>query len=49
MGTLVGKKFKELESFPPVLVAFAIIAPIVNGAIALGLCILRAVHWNVVK
>lgn len=38
MGTLVGKKFKEMDSFPPILIAFAIIAPIVNGAIALGLC-----------
>lgn len=38
MGTLVGKKFKEMESFPPVLVAFAILAPIFNGAVALGLC-----------
>lgn len=38
MGTLVGQKFKELESFPPILVTFAIIAPIVNGAIALVLC-----------
>jgi hypothetical protein len=38
MGTLVGRKFKEMESFPPALIAFAIIAPIVNGAIALMLC-----------
>jgi hypothetical protein len=35
MGTLVGKKFKEIESFPFVLVAFAVIAPIVNGTIAI--------------
>ena len=35
MGTVVGKKIKEIESFPLVLVAFAIIAPIVNGVIAL--------------
>jgi hypothetical protein len=35
MGTLVGKKFKEIENFPLVLVAFAIIAPIFNGAIAI--------------
>lgn len=35
MGTLVGKKFRELESFPPILIAFAIIAPIVNGVLAL--------------
>ena len=35
MGTVVGKKFKELESFPPLLVVFAIVAPIVNGVIAI--------------
>lgn len=38
MGTLVGKKFKEMESFPPVLAAFAILAPIFNGVVALLLC-----------
>ena len=37
MGTLVGKKFKEIDNFPPVLVAFAILAPIFNGAIAIVL------------
>lgn len=35
MGTLVGKKIREIESFPLILVAFAIIAPIVNGVIAI--------------
>lgn len=34
MGTLVGKKFKEIDSFSPVLIAFAIIAPIFNGVVA---------------
>lgn len=38
MGTVVGKKFQEMENFPPILVAFAIIAPIFNGTIALLLC-----------
>ncbi|MCH7227398.1 sodium-dependent bicarbonate transport family permease [Haloferula sp. A504] len=38
MGTVVGRKFRELDHFPPLLVAFAIIAPIVNGMIAIGLC-----------
>lgn len=35
MGTLVGKKFKEIDSFPPVLIAFAILAPIFNGVLAI--------------
>lgn len=35
MGTLVGKKFKEIESFPFVLVVFAILAPIFNGIVAI--------------
>lgn len=35
MGTLVGKKFKEIDSFPLVLVAFAVVAPIFNGVIAI--------------
>lgn len=35
MGTLVGRKFREIESFPLVLVAFAIVAPIFNGVIAI--------------
>jgi hypothetical protein len=35
MGTVVGKKIKEIESFPMILVAFAIIAPICNGVIAI--------------
>ncbi len=34
MGTLVGKKVKEIESFPPILLVFAVVAPIVNGTIA---------------
>lgn len=37
MGTVVGKKVKELDSFPPLLVSFAILAPIANGLIAIGL------------
>jgi hypothetical protein len=35
MGTLVGKKFKELTSFPMILAVFAVVAPIVNGVIAI--------------
>ena len=35
MGTVVGKKFKEIESFPFVLVAFAVLAPIFNGLVAI--------------
>lgn len=35
MGILVGRKIKEIDSFPPILVAFAIIAPIFNGTIAI--------------
>ena len=35
MGTVVGRKIKEIESFPLVLVAFAILAPIFNGVIAI--------------
>lgn len=34
MGTMVGRKFKEIESFPPVLMVFAVVAPAVNGLIA---------------
>ena len=40
MGTVVGKKLRELESFPLGLVAFAILAPIFNGTIALVLSFL---------
>lgn len=40
MGTVVGKKFMELERFPLSLVAFAVLAPIVNGAVALTLSML---------
>ena len=35
MGTVVGHRVKKIESFPPVLLAFAIIAPIANGVIAI--------------
>jgi uncharacterized protein len=35
MGTMVGKKFKEIESFPIILIVFAVLAPVVNGAIAI--------------
>jgi hypothetical protein len=35
MGTLVGRKFKEIESFPLILIAFALLAPIVNGLLAI--------------
>jgi hypothetical protein len=35
MGTVVGRKFKEIESFPITLVVFAIAAPIFNGFIAI--------------
>lgn len=35
MGTVVGQKLRELKAFPPALVVFAILAPIVNGSVAL--------------
>jgi hypothetical protein len=35
MGTVVGRKFKEIESFPLTLIAFAIFAPVANGALAI--------------
>jgi uncharacterized protein len=35
MGTVVGKKVKAIEAFPMILVVFAIVAPIVNGIIAI--------------
>lgn len=35
MGTVVGRKIKEIESFPIILVVFAIVAPIFNGALAI--------------
>ena len=35
MGTLVGQKFKEIDSFSPILIAFAILAPIFNGVVAI--------------
>lgn len=37
MGTVVGRKFKEIESFPMILITFAILAPIFNGFVAIGL------------
>jgi hypothetical protein len=35
MGTVVGRKFRELESFPAPLIVFAIAAPVFNGSVAL--------------
>jgi len=35
MGTLVGKRIKQIESFPLVLVVFAVVAPMFNAAIAI--------------
>ena len=35
MGTVVGRKFKELDHFPPMLLAFAVLAPVANAAIAI--------------
>jgi len=35
MGTLVGKRIKQIESFPMVLAVFALIAPMFNAAIAI--------------
>ena len=35
MGTVVGKKIREIDSFPVSLAAFAILAPLVNAGIAL--------------
>ena len=35
MGTVVGRKFRELDHFPPLLFAFAVIAPIINAVIAI--------------
>ena len=35
MGTVVGEKVRELESFPPLLLTFAIVAPIFNALIAI--------------
>lgn len=40
MGTLVGKKIKELEGFNLGLVAFSILVPLFNGMLALWLAIL---------
>jgi len=37
MGTVVGRKIKQLDSFPPGLIGFAIAAPILNAAIAIAL------------
>ncbi len=35
MGTMVGRKFKQIESFPVMLMVFAVGAPAVNGFIAI--------------
>jgi uncharacterized protein len=35
MGTVVGGKFRDLDHFPPLLFAFAIVIPIVNATIAI--------------
>jgi hypothetical protein len=35
MGTMVGNKFRELDHFPPMLFAFAVIVPIANAVIAI--------------
>lgn len=37
MGTVVGRKIRELDHFPPMLFGFAVLAPIVNGMLAIGL------------
>jgi len=37
MGTVVAQKFKEIDNFPPILAVFAVVAPVFNGAIAIGL------------
>lgn len=37
MGTIVGGKFREMKGFEPVLVVFAIVAPIANGLAAVAL------------
>jgi uncharacterized protein len=44
MGTVVGRKFKEIESFPIILIVFAIVAPIVNGV--LGVLISKAFGFD---
>lgn len=35
MGTVVGSKIKEMKAFSPELVAFAILAPVANAAVAI--------------
>jgi hypothetical protein len=37
MGTVVGRRFRQLDSFPIPLIAFAILAPTLNGLVALAL------------
>lgn len=37
MGTVVGRKVRELDHFPPILAAFAVVAPVVNALIAIAL------------
>ena len=39
MGTLVGKKILEIDSFPAILWVYAIFAPIFHAAIALGIAV----------
>jgi len=40
MGTAVGRQFQQLDSFPIRLIVFAIVAPLVNAALAFSLSIL---------
>jgi hypothetical protein len=40
MGTLVGKKIKELEGFNLGLIAFSLIVPLINGMLALWLAVI---------
>ncbi|MEM9478042.1 MAG: sodium-dependent bicarbonate transport family permease [Verrucomicrobiota bacterium] len=35
MGTVVGHRLRQIESFPPLLVVFAVVAPVVNAVIAI--------------
>jgi hypothetical protein len=39
MGTLVGRKVKEMDGFDPLLVAYGIFAPILHGLIALAIAV----------
>jgi len=40
MGTVVGKKVRELDGFDSALIAYAVFAPIFNGLVALGAAML---------